>query len=120
MQARSQPGLSRRRLFDVAGGMQHATGPHHLHSPEKPSRGRYKLILSAKSPVSSSSLRFEAPLGATQTETFTMRVFNSSVQAAEFDCRLVGAQGSHFRVPAKVKALGESHEATAGAGGRRC
>lgn len=38
------------------------------------SKNRYALLLFAKPPASSSSLRFEAPLGATQAEAFTMKV----------------------------------------------
>ncbi|CAN0144995.1 unnamed protein product, partial [Hapterophycus canaliculatus] len=66
---------------------------------------RYALQLSAKPPPSSSSLRFESPLGATQSEAFVMKVFNSSAtEPVDFDCLLEGGQGTHFRVPSKVTA----------------
>ncbi|CAM9826332.1 unnamed protein product, partial [Ectocarpus sp. 8 AP-2014] len=64
---------------------------------------RYTLQLSAKSPPSSSSLRFESALGATQSEAFVMKVFNASAaEPVDFECHLEGGQGTHFRVPTKV------------------
>lgn len=65
---------------------------------------RYTLQLSAKPPSSSSSLRFEAALGATQSEAFVMKVFNASsgAEPVEFECSLEGGQETHFRVPPKV------------------
>ncbi|CAM9160937.1 unnamed protein product, partial [Discosporangium mesarthrocarpum] len=64
---------------------------------------RYTLRLSANAPALSSTLRFESALGATQSEAFTMRVYNS-LEVAEFDCRLESGQSTHFRLPAKVQA----------------
>lgn len=70
------------------------------------SRNRYALQLSAKPPPSSSSLRFESPLGATQSEAFVMKVFNSSAaEPVEFECSLEGGNETHFRVPPKVHNL---------------
>ncbi|CAN0440394.1 unnamed protein product, partial [Laminaria digitata] len=63
---------------------------------------RYALVLSAKPPASSSSLRFLTTLGATQSEAFTMKVFNSA-EPVGFECHLAGGQGTQFRVPPKVR-----------------
>ncbi|CAM9551391.1 unnamed protein product, partial [Pylaiella littoralis] len=65
---------------------------------------RYALQLSAKPPPSSSSLRFESPLGATQSEAFVMKVYNASAAGpVDFECHLEGSP-THFRVPPKVTA----------------
>lgn len=63
---------------------------------------RYKLLLHAKSPSSTPSLRFEAALGATETEAFCLKVFNAN-EHAQFDCSVEGTLRAHFQAPRKVR-----------------
>ena len=61
---------------------------------------KYTLQLKPMPPTSEPTLRFEAPLGASQTETFTFRAFNRS--AVSFACSV--SQPMFFQVAEPSKA----------------
>ncbi|KAJ1445550.1 hypothetical protein M885DRAFT_473458 [Pelagophyceae sp. CCMP2097] len=73
----------------------------------------YALRLTATPPPSTPQLRFEAPLGASQTETFEFRAFPSAAKQATYACSVQKAR--FFDVAATVAAPAFGEDAWEGA-----